>query len=67
VREDLARYQAAKPCTACHGTRLRREARHVFLQPAPLESTGAPPVPGKPIFEVEHATLAECLPPPATH
>ena len=61
VREDLARYQAAKPCTACHGTRLRREARHVFLQPAPPESTGAPPVPGKPIFEVEHATLAECL------
>ncbi|MGI9153465.1 MAG: excinuclease ABC subunit UvrA [Rubrivivax sp.] len=61
VREDLARFQAAKPCTACHGTRLRRETRHVFLQPAPLHATGAPPSPGKPIFEVEHATLAECL------
>jgi excinuclease ABC subunit A len=61
VREDLARYQAAKPCTACHGARLRREARHVFLQPAPPDLKGAPPPPGKPIFEVEHATLAECL------
>ena len=28
VREDLARYQAAKPCPDCEGTRLRREARH---------------------------------------
>ena len=32
VREDLARYQAAKPCPDCGGARLRREARHVFLQ-----------------------------------
>ena len=31
VREDLARYQAAKPCPQCQGTRLRREARHVRL------------------------------------
>ncbi|MFM8768740.1 MAG: excinuclease ABC subunit UvrA, partial [Rubrivivax sp.] len=63
VREDLARYQAAKPCTACHGARLRREARHVFLQPAPaqalpstsplsapsaLSSVSAPSVPSAP-------------------
>ena len=34
VREELARYQAAKPCPECHGARLRREARHVFLQHA---------------------------------
>src|SRR5262249_9348044 len=26
VREDLARYQAARACPDCHGTRLRREA-----------------------------------------
>ncbi len=32
VREELARYQAAKPCPECGGARLRREARHVFLQ-----------------------------------
>jgi excinuclease ABC subunit A len=67
VREDLARYQAAKPCTACNGTRLRREARHVFLQPASgggaVSANGAAAAvsPGKPIYEVEHATLAECL------
>ena len=54
VREDLARYQAVKPCAACGGARLRREARHVFLQHADGER-------GKPIYEVEHATLAECL------
>jgi len=54
VREDLARYQAAKPCPACAGTRLREEARHVFL-------TGADGSKGLPIFEVEGATLADCL------
>ncbi|WP_395699548.1 excinuclease ABC subunit UvrA [Aquabacterium sp.] len=53
VREDLARYQAAKPCVDCGGTRLRREARHVFL----LGSDGS--VPRRAIFEVEHATLAD--------
>jgi excinuclease ABC subunit A len=56
VREDLARYQSAKPCPACHGTRLRREARFVFLQGSDDESAH-----GKPIYEVEHATLADCL------
>jgi excinuclease ABC subunit A len=52
VREDLARYQAAKPCPHCEGTRLRREARHVFL-------TGEHDAPGRPIYEVERATLAD--------
>ena len=54
VREELSRYQAAKPCPQCHGTRLRREARHVFLQHADASR-------GKPIYEVEHATLAAAL------
>jgi len=58
VREDLARYQAVKPCAACGGARLRREARHVFLQHADADPKGRR---GKPIFEVEHATLADCL------
>jgi excinuclease ABC subunit A len=53
VREELARYQAARPCPACEGTRLRREARHVLLQPAAGE--------GRPIYALERATLAECL------
>jgi excinuclease ABC subunit A len=55
VREDLARYQAAKPCSDCGGTRLRREARHVFLHGH--DDTQSP----RPIFEVEHLTLRECL------
>lgn len=32
VRDELARYLATKPCRSCHGTRLRIEARHVFIQ-----------------------------------
>jgi excinuclease ABC subunit A len=38
VREDLARYRSLQPCPDCGGSRLRREARHVFLgtsRPAP--------------------------------
>jgi excinuclease ABC subunit A len=31
VREELAKYLNAKPCTECAGTRLRREARHVLI------------------------------------
>ncbi len=54
VREDLARYQSAKPCPECEGTRLRREARHVFLQPQGEDS-------GEPIYRVGHFTLRECL------
>jgi excinuclease ABC subunit A len=54
VREDLARYQSNKPCPDCGGTRLRREARHVFL----ADANGLPP---RPIYDVEHATLADCL------
>jgi excinuclease ABC subunit A len=55
VREDLARYQSVKPCPACGGTRLRREARHVFLQgPDPaLPRPGH--LPGR-----AAATLAQC-------
>ena len=54
VRDELVRYQAVKPCAECGGARLRREARHVFLQ-------HADGVKGQPIYEVEHATLATCL------
>lgn len=53
VREDLARYQHARACPDCGGARLRREARHVLLQGADGEK-------GRAIFEVEHATLADC-------
>ena len=66
VRDELTRYQAAKPCPDCHGTRLRREARHVFLQHVDTALTGtgtgaSTGIKGKPIFEVEHDTLAHAL------
>jgi excinuclease ABC subunit A len=31
VREDLTKYLTLKPCESCRGTRLRREACHVFI------------------------------------
>ncbi|KYC29343.1 excinuclease ABC subunit A [Sterolibacterium denitrificans] len=31
VREELAKYLNSKPCPECAGTRLRREARHVYI------------------------------------
>ncbi len=57
VREELTRYQSAKPCPHCEGSRLRREARNVLLQPADAPDG----VRGKPIYEVEHATLRDAL------
>jgi excinuclease ABC subunit A len=59
VREELARYRSVQPCTACDGTRLRPEARHVYLVGAP----GADGQPGsrKAIFEVSCVTLRESL------
>ena len=54
VREELVRYQAARPCPDCDGSRLRREARNVFLSDP---RTGE----REPIFRVEHFTLRDCL------
>lgn len=31
VREELSKYLASQPCPSCSGTRLRQEARHVFI------------------------------------
>ena len=31
VREDLGKFLNMQPCPGCEGTRLRREARHVFI------------------------------------
>ncbi|MFN8935207.1 MAG: excinuclease ABC subunit UvrA [Pseudomonadota bacterium] len=64
VREELARYQAARPCPDCGGTRLRREARHVFLDGLDgldAREGGREGGRGKALYEVEHATLAEAL------
>ena len=41
VREELSKYLNAKPCPSCAGTRLRREARHVFIGGRPLPEISA--------------------------
>ncbi len=41
VREELAKYIIHKPCTDCRGTRLRREARHVFIDEHTLPAIAA--------------------------
>ncbi|HBH39123.1 MAG TPA: excinuclease ABC subunit UvrA, partial [Curvibacter sp.] len=51
VREDLARLRGTQPCPACHGTRLRPEARFVKIG----EGTQS-----RAIYEVSHLTLREC-------
>ena len=48
VREELAKYLASQPCSECKGTRLRREARNVFVA-------------GKAIFEVSGLPLQRAL------
>ncbi len=50
VREELSRYRGSQPCTACHGSRLRIEARHVKIG----EGDQA-----RAIFEISHWTLRE--------
>jgi excinuclease ABC subunit A len=48
VREELAKFLASQPCPECNGTRLRREARYVFVA-------------GKPIYEVSAMPLKQAL------
>jgi excinuclease ABC subunit A len=52
VREELARYRATRPCPDCGGSRLRREARHVFVGEGEQRRA---------IFEIGHVTLGEAL------
>jgi excinuclease ABC subunit A len=44
VREELARFLTTQPCPDCKGTRLRRDARHVFLDDYSLPDITAMPV-----------------------
>ncbi|MDI1273797.1 excinuclease ABC subunit UvrA [Polaromonas sp.] len=50
VREELSRYRSLQPCPDCEGTRLRREARHVYLVGADSR---------KAIYEISNITLRE--------
>jgi len=38
VREELSKYLNSQPCPECQGTRLRRDARHVFINRKNLPS-----------------------------
>ncbi len=40
VREELGRFLNAQPCPECNGTRLRREARHVFVGGKSIHDVG---------------------------
>ncbi|WP_372782627.1 excinuclease ABC subunit UvrA [Litorivivens sp.] len=44
VREELAKFLSTQPCPDCGGTRLRSEARNVFLDDHTLPSIAAMPV-----------------------
>ncbi|WP_372657840.1 excinuclease ABC subunit UvrA [Hydrogenophaga sp.] len=52
VREELSRYRATQACPECEGTRLRREARHVFVGEGEQK---------QPIYKISHITLGESL------
>jgi len=44
VREELSRFLSIQPCPDCHGTRLNREARHVFIEQYNLPDVTALPI-----------------------
>ncbi|MEM9255623.1 MAG: excinuclease ABC subunit UvrA [Pseudomonadota bacterium] len=41
VREELSKFLATQPCPDCHGTRLRQDARHVFVDERSLPDVTA--------------------------
>jgi excinuclease ABC subunit A len=54
VREDLSRYRNTQHCTACDGTRLKREARNVRIGEGLQEGGQA-----RTISQISHTTLLE--------
>ncbi len=44
IREELSKYLNSQPCPSCNGTRLRREARHVFVANRPIYELSALPL-----------------------
>ena len=56
VREDLSRFRNMQPCPDCEGSRLRPEARNVFL----VDESGPEPK-RMAIYEISRATLRDSL------
>ena len=50
VRDELNRYRSTQACPDCKGTRLRREARHVFMGEGSQRRA---------IFDISHVTLGQ--------
>ncbi|MCA3132227.1 MAG: excinuclease ABC subunit UvrA [Betaproteobacteria bacterium] len=50
VREELGAYRTTAPCPECQGTRLRREARHVYVGGRSIHELGAMPLRGAAAF-----------------
>jgi excinuclease ABC subunit A len=48
VREELAKYLNTRPCPDCEGSRLRKEARYVYVG-------------GKTLYEISHLPLKDSL------
>jgi excinuclease ABC subunit A len=44
VREELAKYLSQQACPACHGSRLNKAARHVFIEDKTLPEISAMPI-----------------------
>jgi excinuclease ABC subunit A len=44
VREELAKYLSIQPCPTCDGSRLRKEARHVFVGDNTIHQCTAMPI-----------------------
>ncbi|KZZ48034.1 MAG: excinuclease ABC subunit UvrA [Saccharospirillaceae bacterium] len=44
VREELSKYLSVQPCPSCNGSRLRTEARHVFVGDKTIHACTAMPV-----------------------
>ncbi|MEW6691170.1 MAG: excinuclease ABC subunit UvrA, partial [Pseudomonadota bacterium] len=44
VREELAKFLSSQPCESCEGSRLKREARHVFVEGKALHELTRLPV-----------------------
>ena len=56
VRDELARYRSVQSCPDCGGTRLRLEARHVYLVSTPDADGRATK---RAIFDISRITLRE--------
>ncbi len=44
IREELAKYLSTRPCEACGGSRLKTEARHVYVAGRPLPALTELPI-----------------------